>query len=489
MDGSDSVKGRDTLSLPQMPGGRDAPGYSAQAAHGTSYLPQPSGMNARDYQAYKTRAVWFGASARVRQGLVGLVFREGPEVAVSPLVEEHAKDITRTGVNLSSFAFHAVTDHLTTGRIGILLDLPEEDQPANAVRPQWTLYRAEQIINWCVLRTPQGETMYSQVILEEEVDTVDPEDPYKHKLLPQWRELLLDQGVYVVRVWRKVQGAMGAMFVLIEERIPTRRGAPVPFIPFLTLNADSLDMILSSPPLLDVVDLNFGHYRTNADYKHSLHMSALATAYVTGWDNTEAELKIGAMTAWVIPEPQARVGFLEVSGHGLTAMLEDMRATEAQMAVLGARLLEPQRRTVEAAETHQIRQSAELSIMEAYAIAASALLTKALRWHSWWAGVTEDVDDDSVTLTLNTDFLPTTVDAPTLTALVASWEAGALSHEDLYFNLARGNMLQPGVPFEEWQAKLKEEAPAPVVQLPGRGQPPAVPGAPPAVAGNGVAAS
>jgi hypothetical protein len=423
---------------------------------GRAYLPQPSGMSAGDYQAYKTRASWFGASARVRQGLVGLVFREPPEVVAPATVLTHAKDITRTGVSLEAFSYHMVMEDCTTGRFGILLDLPEDDQPANAVQPQWTLYTAEHIINWHTMRTPQGETVYDWIILEEEVDALAPEDPYQHVAVKQWRELRLVEGVYVMRLWQKTSGTSEqARFHLVgPERVPTRRGRPLAFLPF------AMDPDLEPPPLLYVVDLNFAHYRTNADYKHSLHLSALATPYITGHDNLEAEFKIGASTAWVIPEPVAKVGFLEVAGNGLSAMLEDMRAAEAHMAILGARFLEPQKKAVEAAQTHEIRQSSELSIMQAYAQAASLLVTKALRWHTWWAGVSAVVDDPRVMFVLNTDFLPTTIDAPQLTAFVTAWEQGALTQADLYYNLSQGNLITPGVTLEEWQAQLAEEAEA-----------------------------
>jgi hypothetical protein len=453
--GEDAIKGAALSDLSALLGGS-----------GSRYLPCPSGMDAADYQAYKTRAMWYGATARVRQGYKGLVFREPPVIVAPEIVLTHAVDITRTGISLESLCEYTVEEHLTTGHIGLLVDLPGIEQPANAVRPQWTLYRAEQIINWRPLVLPTGETRYSQIMLEEAVDEPDPADSYIHRLGTQWRELVLVEGVYVVRVWRKATGAQGTRFMLVEERVPTRRGQPLDFIPFVT------EPVLDNPPLLDVVDVNLSHYRTSADYKHELHMTSLATAYITGHDSTETQYKIGSLAAWVLPEPGARVGFLEVSGHGLQAKLDDLKSCEAQMAVLGARLLEPQRRSVESGETHQIRQSAELSIMEAYAESASFILATALRWHAWWAGTTELPADDTVLVTLNTDFLATTLDAPTLTAYVAAWQAGAITQADLYYNLSQGDVLEPGVTFEQWRSKLTAEAPDPLMGMPVRGEVP-----------------
>jgi hypothetical protein len=461
MEGSDSVKGHNTLAIHTTD--LDTMAMQAMATwrtdtaltQGRAYLPKPTGMSEQDYQAYKTRATWFGASARVRQGLVGLVFREPPEVTAPPVVLVHAKDITRTGMPLEVFSYHMVMEDCTTGRFGILLDLPDAEQSANMVRPQWTLYTAVHIINWHIMQTPQGVTVFDWIVLEEDVDTLDPQDPYRHVMIKQWRELRLEAGIYVMRVWQKTPGGFEPQRdVLVDERIPTRRGAPLDFLPF------AMDEALESPPLLDVVDVNFAHYRTNADYKHSLHLSALATPYITGHDNLESVFNIGASTAWVIPEPAAKVGFLEVSGSGLSAMLADMQAAEEQMAILGARLLEPQKKAVEAAQTHELRQSSELSIMQAYAQAASLLVTKALRWHTWWAGATTVLDDERVTFVLNTDFLPTTIDGSQLTAFVGAWQQGALTQADLYYNLSQGNLLAPGVTLEQWQAQLAEEAEA-----------------------------
>jgi hypothetical protein len=146
-------------------------------------------------------------------------------VLAPALVAAQLGDVTRTGVPLAAFAAQALTEHLTTGRIGVLLDLPAGAVPADQVRPQWTLVRAEQLINWRVAVTPQGETVFSQVVLEEALDTPDPADPYTHQVTTQWRELLLVEGTYVVRLWRKVSTVHGAGWQLVDERVPTRRAA------------------------------------------------------------------------------------------------------------------------------------------------------------------------------------------------------------------------------------------------------------------------
>jgi hypothetical protein len=69
--------------------------------------------------------------------------------------------------------------------------------------------------------------------------------------------------------------------------------------------------------------------------------------------------------------------------------------------------------------------------------------------------------------------------------LVASWQAGALTQEDLYYNLTQGGLLEPGVPLATWQARLKEESMLALLNTPvlaGNGQ------EPPALGTNGMRA-
>jgi hypothetical protein len=90
------------------------------------------------------------------------------------------------------------------------------------------------------------------------------------------------------------------------------------------------------------------HYRLRADYRRGMHFTALPTAWVSGFDKA-ATLRIGSSTAWVTDTPGASAGFLEYTGQGLTTFERAMDRDEKLMAILGARLLESQKRVGEAA--------------------------------------------------------------------------------------------------------------------------------------------
>lgn len=134
--------------------------------------------------------------------------------------------------------------------------------------------------------------------------------------------------------------------------------------------------------------MNLDHYRLDADYKHGMHFTALPTAWVSGFDKNET-LKIGSSTTWTTDTPGASAGFLEYTGQGLTTIERALDRDERMMAVLGARLLERQKKVGETAQSIELRQGGESSIAGSIAGSVSASMTQILRWVYWWNSTEE----------------------------------------------------------------------------------------------------
>ena len=194
-------------------------------------------------------------------------------------------------------------------------------------------------------------------------------DEFETKFGEQIRVLKLADGGCQVEVWRPKQKRdrrdneqNGRM---VETRMPLRLGKPLPLIPFVFHGASHSLPDVDKLPLGDVIAVNLDHYRLHADYKHGMHFTALPTAWVSGFDKA-ATLRIGSSTAWVTDTPGATAGFLEYTGQGLTTFERAMDRDERLMAILGARLLETQKRVGEAAEAIELKQSGENSILGAW---------------------------------------------------------------------------------------------------------------------------
>ena len=141
------------------------------------------------------------------------------------------------------------------------------------------------------------------------------------------------------------------------------------------LGAFAHDADMLGTPLGDVIAVNLDHYRLDADFKHGMHFTALPTPWVSGFDKA-AILRIGSSTAWTSETVGASAGFLEYTGQGLKTFERALDRDERLMSVLGARLLESQKKVGETAEAIELRQSGENSILGNLALSVSASLTQ-----------------------------------------------------------------------------------------------------------------
>jgi hypothetical protein len=425
----------------------------------TEYLPKLKDQTDDDYSAYVKRAGFYNASWRTISGLLGMMFRKPPKIEVPAGIVDYLSDVTMAGMTFDTFARMTAGEVLEAGRFGILIDHPPAENVASltvdvaqklGLRPTMQAYHAESIINWKYRRV-RNRHVLSMVVLKECVMEADGEFAEKEKT--QYRVLDLDESdTYRMRVFEVVDGKD----VLLSERVPVMNGNPLGYIPFAIVGTDGIDSDLDEPPLIDLVDLNLSHYRTNADYEHGCHFTGLPTAVVSGYVPAQEgeKLYIGSQAAWVFPDPNAKATFLEFTGQGLSALKDNLDRKEQQMAVLGARMLAAEKRQAETATTAAIHRTGENSILSSIAIAVSEALQWALGVFAQWAGQPGEVEYE-----INRDFLPAMMDAPTLTALMGAWQSGALSEGELFDLLQRADMIESTKTLEEHQAEVEISGP------------------------------
>lgn len=437
-----------------------AAGQEAVHARGEAYLPRLEGQSDADYAAYKARALFYNATQRTIDGMSGLIFRKAPRLELPPAVAHLTQDIDMGGTALTAFAEQLVEELLTVGRVGVLVDHPPAHPglvtAAQAVeanqRPFLRAYRAEDIIDW---REGQrrNAAVLTQVRLREAISLAAPGDEFRSLNAEQIRVLDLDdEGFYRQRVFRRLDGAWRQFGPDIQPRLD---GRPMTRIPFVFFGPKGNRTVAAKPPLLDLVNVNLSHYRTTADFEHGAHFTGLPTAVITGHRLEEGEgLAIGAGEAWVLPSPDAKAYFLEFSGQGLGALSESLNRKEGQMAAIGARMLAPEKRQTETAESLAIRRGGENSVLAALAQGVSQGMTRALTLLAAWAGA-----PGKVSFALNRDYLPIAMTAQELKAHVAAWQAGALSEQSLFEALQQGEVIAEDLTYEEEAARKQSAAP------------------------------
>jgi hypothetical protein len=405
---------------------------------GEMYLPKLSGQNDAEYRAYVKRALYYNATGRTLDGLTGMLFLKPPKVEYPAAMQGIIDDVTMTGLSLHQFSEMVTDDIVTVGRCGVLVDFPPITNASTmaemtqlGARPYATKYDADCIINWKTKRVNNVQ-MLSMVVLKESAQIA--KDEYESESVTRYRVLDIET-VYRQRVFE--EDKHGNIKQVIDDIYPLKNGKTLSFIPFEFIGVRDNSPCVDKPPLLDLVDVNLSHYCTSADLEHGRHFTGLPTPVVCGVQLESGQsLSIGSAKAWVFPDPKASATFLEFTGQGLGELREAMREKESMMATLGARMLAPERKGIESAQTASIHRAGENSVLASISQSISISLTHILEWLRDWSNITGEVGVE-----LNRDFVPPTMTAQDLTALVQSWQAGAISFDTLFLNLKANDII------------------------------------------------
>lgn len=439
-------------------------GEDAVKRGGNLYVSKLEGQSEEEFRAYVSRAFFYGATARTLDGYLGLIFRKSPQFefagsdSPTSIWNSFKDDCDLLGTSLPAYCRHVVSEVLTTGRGGTLVDWHDTEQRATLL-----YYCPESIINWRETRI-DGRLVLTLLVLRESVTVTSKEDPFSETQIEQLRAYILDEAGCRVEVWQQLpsEGDKEKMeWKQVSTAQPMRLAKPLQFIPFVFHGPRNSRPAIQKSPLEDVGIANISHYRIDVDFKHGLHFTALPTAWVVGFDK-QTEFKIGSTTAWVSDQIGATAGFLEYTGQGLGAFEKAMDRVERLLSVLGARLLESQKRVSESAEALSIRQGGEHSIISDIADSISISLTNVLRIVVWWHGAAttpEAVTLKQALIELNTDYDVAKLSASDIVALVYAWQQSALSRDTLHYRMERGEMLPPGRTLEEELAKIAQHPP------------------------------
>lgn len=403
-------------------------GEDAVKAAGVKYLPKVSPkQSTAGYDAYKTRASYYGAVGRTVDGFVGAIARKPNSYTLPEPMKVFETDATGDGVGLTELIKRLCLETLLQSRGGVLVEWDDAKARAYLVT-----YPAEAITNW-------GDDI--GVVISETATVDDPADPFRPKVIDQFRQLVLADGVYTVRLWRKRDTGMDAganQWFVFEETVPRNRGAALTEIPFFWLSSIGNTPRIEKPMLLDLVNVALSHYRTSADLEHGRHFTGLPTLYVTGSTDSDKPIEVGAATAIVLENPAAKVGYAEFTGQGLGSLETALETKKTEMATLGAAIFGQGRKGVEAAETARIRTAGENSLLMSIVSAVEETIEAALNAAAAWMQATGPLDVD-----INRDFIDTSLDALTVTALLGALQAGAISLETFLYNLQQGELLPP----------------------------------------------
>ncbi|TWI52973.1 uncharacterized protein DUF4055 [Pseudomonas duriflava] len=411
------------------------------------YLPKPnpqdkSKENEARYDSYLARAVFYNATGRTKNGLIGAVFTTWPTLKVPKLLEYVNTDIDGVGVSIYQQSQSVIGHLLEVGRHGLLVDYPAiegnaslADMQAGRIRATVTSYKAEDIINW---RTRQvgGQHVLSLVVLKEQYEE-DTADGFGQEVKDQYRVLrLTEEGRYAVEIWRNEGG-----WNLYDYREPTDgRGNKWTEIPFTFLGSESNDSSIDDAPLYDMAELNIAHYRNSADYEDSAYLVGQPQVWMSGLDEQWRDwmqdngIYFGSRAPILLPQGGS-AGILQAQPNSIAK--EAMDAKERQMVALGARLIE-QGSGAKTATQEQNENAAEHSVLSLVVSNVSEAYTKVLEWMGAFMNA-----NGTMEYTLNQNFVRVQIDSNLLASLIKGVQAGLIPQSDFWRQLRDYQLIDP----------------------------------------------
>ena len=420
---------------------------------GEAYLPKPnptdlSEDNNERYKQYVLRAQFFNATGRTLEGLTGTVFVKVPQLIVPTLMQYVDKDVNGQGLSIYQQSQSALADTVKKGRIGLFVDYPptqssttKKQQDEEGIRATINTVSAKSVINWRT-QTFGAITRLSLVVISEQIEVVG-DDGFSSTFEPQYRVLALKGGMYFVQIWKerkKDQGEGSEWYMETEYQPLNGKGKPWNEIPFIFIGAKNNDPAIDKSPLLDLANVNIGHYRNSADYEDSVYTVGQPQAWMNGLDTEwrtfleKQGIKIGSKALLMLPG-NGQFGFAQVEPNTLSK--EAMDQKEKQMAELGARLVE-KGGVVKTATEDENDTEVEHSVLSLASSNVSEAYTQALQWVAEFMNTDGDIE-----YTLNQEFNKTKLDPQMLMALVGAWQQGTLPDADLWTQYRKVGLIDP----------------------------------------------
>ena len=456
IEGSEAMKGRRSTGNATAISGIN--GFenlgTRYASNSRRYLPQPNSLdkspqNLERYRMYVERAQWYGATARTLEGMVGEIFDTDPIITVPPELEPMLNNIDGAGMTMEQQMVRSGDYGVAYGRGGLLTDYPatdgvvsQADVNSGAALPTITCYAPWQIINWRTEQKGSQQVLTLIVLMDDNVYDTDSDD-FESTPIMQFRVLLMeDDGTHSVQIWRENAGQQSVnvarkKYTIYDYYQPLAPGnALLDHIPFTFFGAKNNDPMPDKPPMLDLAEVNVGHFRNSADYEDSVHMLGQPTPWATGltvqwykevWESKK--IPLGSRAVIALPAGGA-MGLLQTAPN--TLAYEAMKEKESMMIKLGAKLMEESTGS-QTATGELIDETSETSLLKNVSNNIAAAYKFALRQACIFMGIAVDDTKGStqIVVKLNTSFQHSNMSPGERQELVGEWQKQAISWTEM----------------------------------------------------------
>lgn len=462
-DGQDAVKAK---------GGTYLPPTTAMKLDGAG-VPNTPGHEA--YTAYLTRAVFHDYVHTSVEKMIGVMHHKPPTIDLPPQLDQLRTRATPRGESLDVLLRRVNEAQLTTGRIGLLADIPKQVPTGVLPLPYIVTYKAEDIINWDEGRVTDDKPLVTNLVVLNESEN-ERQANFEWLMVEKYRVLLLGnpaanevEGLYRAKVFRKD----GSTAINPEDmNAPSYAGRTMSKIPFVVCNATDIVMTPAKPPLKGLADIALTIYRGEADYRQHLHTQGQDTLVTTGANfGDDEDVRVGAGARLDLPNG-ATAEYIGVGENGLTEQREALTADKGEATELGGTLIQEGSNDQQSGDALKVRVSARTASLNQIALTGATALEMVLKDMAVWVGA----DPNKVKITPNLDFDAAPLTGPDLLGYVSAKNMGAPLARETIHDLMRARNITK-LSYEEEMAKIDDEEPmGPTITLPakdGENDPPA----------------
>lgn len=420
---------------------------------GVRYLPPTEGMRIDGmkageyglecYQAYVQRARVPEYVYEAIETLVGLMHQKDAIIELPPQLEYLRDKASAIGEPLAALHRRINVEQLTTGRVGLLVDLPTNPNQAKP-EPYIALYPAESIRNWDNREHSDNHGELNMVVLDESGPV--RENTFSWKTEVRYRVLVLGSAAGDESSGKYRQAVFQGTNLSFDEsalKAPTLRGNEFSHIPFVFINTKDLLSAPDVPPLKGLAETCKGIYQSEADYRQNLYMQSQETLVVRGGTRTNTDragasgpVRVGA-GARIDVDKEGDAKYIGVSAAGLSEQRAALTADKDAAKVKAGQLVQNNGSQMESGAALSTRFNAQTATLNQIAQTGAAGLAKALRFIAEWVGA----DPKLVKVTPNTEYVNFNLDGQNFVQLMTARQMGLpISLESLHATMADRGM-------------------------------------------------
>jgi hypothetical protein len=396
-----------------------------------TYLPQEPREDEDAYQTRVDRSVLSPYTSRLIETAAGAILRKPIHIEGDQYWLDLAQNIDGLGSNINEYARRALVSSLTYGHSAILVDYPAAatvlnlaEERALGRRPYFVHVDAPQIWGW--RKEPVTNRLLQVRIHDYDVRPLN------------------DFGEEQVEEMRVIYPGRYDLYTLGQDVVEftSSGGYSLTEIPLVPIYSNRRGLLISQPPLLDIANLNITHYQRQADLIHALHIAAMPTLVLEGWDDTTGSATMGVNYA-IAMQPGNKAYYVQADATSFDAQMAELESLASQMSTLGVTKLFGQKFVAESAEAKRIDQAQSNSVLSIISQELESALNQAFAFAAEYVGM------EPPEITIDRDFDYYRLIGQDVAVLSQLNEAGKISDAMLLEILRRGEVLPDNINVED----------------------------------------